>query len=100
MYKFIQAAQIYPSQASTPIVPELTAFQAHMVLSRNGLLPLIEGFMEDPATPEKVKIGWRKLTTYRRDNPLILFVAEEMGITDPELDQLFADGASISPDKL
>lgn len=98
--KFVQATQIYPSQVAAPVVPELTAFQAHMVLSNNGLLPLIEAFMDDPTTPDKIKIAWRKLNTYRRDNPLILFVADQIGLTEIQLDQLFAEGALISPDQL
>lgn len=98
--KFLQATQIYPAQTPVSIVPELTAFQAEMVLSNNGLLPLVEGFMNSQTTPDKIKIAWRKLNTYRRDNPLILFVADQIGLTEIQLDQLFAEGALISPDQL
>lgn len=76
------------------VVPEITTFQAKAALAQFGLLDTIETYMETADTLTRLR--WQTAPSFRRDNPALLTIAADLGITDQQLDDLFALGATIT----
>jgi hypothetical protein len=74
---------------------QVTAFQAHAVVHRHGLTAAVEAVMAGPATDYEVKLAWDKAQTFSRLSPAVLAIAAQLGLSDIELDAMFAEAALI-----
>jgi hypothetical protein len=82
--------------ATLPNVPtEITRLQGKAVLLQAGYVPQIEQMMADPKTPALAKLAWSDAQVFRRDSPTLLAMAQALGISEAQLDQLFIQGAQI-----
>jgi len=78
------------------VIPVVSAFQAQAALMQAGALDAIEAYMVDPATDEFVKLAWRKVQEFRRDSPVVASIAPVLGISEAQLDDLFAFASTIT----
>lgn len=74
---------------------KVSAFQALAALDQAGHLDQIETMMADSATPKKTKLAFEKAQEFRRESPTVLAIAEQLGLTDEDLDNLFEAAAQI-----
>ncbi len=73
----------------------VTPIQAREAIRRAGLLSAVEAFIDDPATDPLTKSAWEYATEFKRTSPTILVVAQAMGWTDEQLDELFYTASNI-----
>lgn len=73
----------------------VSRFQAEAALHLAGVLDDVEAVIADPATDPLVKIAWNRVTEFRRLSPMIAGIAQVLGWTDEQLDQLFETAAGI-----
>lgn len=77
-------------------VPEfIEKWQAKTILSRAGLLDLVEQAVEASEDPE-VKIAYKDAPRYARRSRFILAMAGAIGLDEATIDYLFIEGAKIS----
>lgn len=85
-----------PTKPAPPIVPqEVTRYQAEVVMRRRGIYSDADAlFMALPDDDER-KIAWLRAPTVRRDSPNLLYAAQQMGITDSLLDEMFIEADQV-----
>ena len=85
----------YEPPAPVPVqVPQvLTAPQAKLVLHKAGLLDDVDAAVA--ASDKATQIEWEYATEVRRDWPTLVAMAAALGMTDAQLDGLFAAGALL-----
>lgn len=74
---------------------EVTAFQAHAAIARSGLYDAVESIMQSEATPLETKLAWNKAQSFKRLSPTVLAMSAALGLTDKQIDDLFALAATI-----
>lgn len=85
----------------TVVVPqvtqEVTMRQARLALRAAGYLSSIEPAIAQLSSPERedAQIEWEYAATVKRSQPLTAYLAQTIGITDEELDQLFTHAATL-----
>ena len=85
-----------PYQPPPATVPQsVTRFQARASLHLAGLLPQVEALMSDPATDPIARIAWQDAQEFRRQSPSVLAMAQALGLSEQQLDQLFTTAASL-----
>ncbi len=75
---------------------QVSAFQAKVALDQSGLLNAVQALMDDPATPNKIKLAWNNGATFKRYSDMILSMASILNLSDEQLDDLFAFAATVS----
>lgn len=83
---------------SNPII--LSSFQAKTALKEAGLLETVQALIDHPDTPVRVKIAWQEGVSFRKDNPMVQMVIQQLEWTPEQVDALFNAGLQISPDIL
>lgn len=78
-----------------PAPQSVTRFQARAALHLAGLLPQVEALMGDPATDPLARIAWQDAQEFRRQSPTVLAMAQALGLSEQQLDQLFTTAASL-----
>lgn len=73
----------------------VTTFQAHAAINRSGLYDAVEALMADPLTPFEVRLAWDKAQHFSRLSPAVTTMGAALGLTDTQLDDLFALAATI-----
>lgn len=72
------------------LIPQIvTRAQGRQALLSAGMLDRIEAYMADPATPRADKLAWEDIQDFRRDSPLLIRLADMLGLTDKQIDELF-----------
>lgn len=80
--------------ASAPPVPDVvTPFQARAALRAAGLLDGVLTLVA--AADATTQDAWEYATEFRRTSPLLNGLAQQLGMTDQQLDQLFIAAAAI-----
>ena len=69
---------------------KITAYQAEVVLDEEGLYEAVEDLMNHPDTPARIKFAWRRGLDIERNNEMVLFAIEKLGLTETQMDVLFA----------
>lgn len=74
------------------IVP-VTPRQVRLLLLSQGLLPQVTALIaqQDEAT----RIAWEYASEFRRDDPLLLSLAGNLGLTSQQLDEFFLAAAEL-----
>lgn len=81
-----------------PVPSQVTRRQAITVLSLGGYLPQIESALdaiEDATQKTVAEIFWKESLHFERNNPLLNQLAEAIGMTQDDLDNLFRQAVSL-----
>lgn len=82
---------------TVPQVPQtVSRFQAKAALSNAGLLAQVETLMSDPATNPIARLAWSDAQEFHRTSPTVAAMAQALGLSDAQLDALFAAAADIA----
>lgn len=96
---FVPAAGEPVPPSETPLVQvlEVSCFQAKVALDQVGLLGAVQALMDEPATPNKIKLAWNNGATFKRYSEMILSMAANpiLNLSDEQLDNLFSLAATI-----
>jgi hypothetical protein len=84
-----EALNFYASKAD---VTSITPRQARLKLLELGLLDALENTIK---TNRAWEIEWEYATSVKRDSPLIGAVASVVGLTDDQIDTLFAEASLL-----
>lgn len=74
---------------------EVTRFQALAALQNAGLLDTVTNYINQPTTPVMDKLAFDNAQSFRRDSPTLKSISTALGMTDQQLDDLFALAASM-----
>jgi len=91
-YRCYFAGEIQRPVAPDP-VPEISAWQMRKALTATGLRDQIEAAVE--AAPQEIKDAWQYAATFDRHHPLIVQMVQLMGLSDEQVDAVFALGAAL-----
>ena len=70
-------------------------FQAKAALKAVGRLQEAKDLIASLPEDDDVRLAWEEAIEFRRNSPTLLAMAEQMGMTDEELDQLFEQAIKI-----
>lgn len=75
----------------------VTMRQARIALARSGLLPSVDAALAamTGTAGDEARIEWEFSSMVERDRPLVQSLAVGLGLTDQQLDDLFALAASL-----
>lgn len=73
----------------------VSRFQARAALRQAGLRSQVETIIEDPATDPLVVDAWHAAQEFRRMSPTILALADQLGLNETEVDDLFHQASLI-----
>lgn len=97
--ELMSAAQIAAALPYDPPPPPpltVTPWQARTALAQQGLLDDIEALIDSLGPSNPAHIAWHYAERIRRDSPLIAALQSQIGLTDAQLDDLFALAKSLS----
>lgn len=83
-----------------PEQSSLTSFKAKAILAQYGLLESVQALIDHPDTPIKVKLAWDNSVPFKQDNPMVLFIGQQLNISPALLDELFANGVLVTTESL
>jgi hypothetical protein len=86
------------STPKPPTVPEfVTMRQARLILFRVGMLEDVEAALEALPSPQKeaARIEWDYSSEVERHRGLVAALGESLGLTEPQLDDLFIKAAEL-----
>ena len=79
---------------SVPVVPaSVTPRQVRLLLLSQNLLAQVETIIA--ASDEATKIAWEYASEFRRDDPLLLALAQQLNLTNQQVDEFFIAAAAI-----
>ena len=81
-----------PPPEPVPVV--VSMFQARAALVAAGLYETVDAAMQQAGGVNL--IAWEYATEVRRDSPMVQAMAQQLGLTDEQVDQLFRQAAAIS----
>lgn len=92
-----EAAQAQAADAAhrARMAMTISPFQARGALLAAGLLEQVEALMADPQTPEIARLAWQHAQEFRRSSPTIAAMAAALGLSDEQVDTLFAAAQGI-----
>ena len=76
-----------------PVPSVVTMAQAQLALLAAGHLDAVEAAVE--TMPREAQILWRKANTVVRGDPLLIELAEFLGLTEADVDALFVAGSKL-----
>lgn len=80
----------------SPVVPSsISAMQAKVMLSRAGLLPSVQAWIDNQDA--ETKLIWATASNFSRTSQLVLRAAQALNLSDQQVDQLFITAATIEP---
>lgn len=78
------------------VVPQkVTRFQALAALHRFGLLEQVETMMAQGSTDTLTKLAWQNALEFKRTSPMVLNLAQAIGLSDTQLDELFIAAGGV-----
>lgn len=87
----------FPPQPAVP--SSVTMYQARVAIRRAGLLAEVVAAFDALPEPQRAEAldAWEFKTTVSRDSQFLIAVAAVLGLTDAQVDELFAAAAAIPP---
>jgi hypothetical protein len=83
----------FPVPDPPSVVTEVSRLQARLALNAAGLLASAEAAVA--AADMATQIYWADASVFHRDHPLIAAIAGVLGLSDEQVDDLFAAAAAI-----
>lgn len=78
-----------------PVVPQqIQMWQARAILLRAGLLGAVDQAVKAATNPE-IEIAWEYAPNVVRNSAFVSAMADTLGLTDEQIDNLFIEGAKI-----
>ncbi|MBX6333969.1 hypothetical protein IRY61_01350 [Candidatus Saccharibacteria bacterium] len=74
---------------------QVSRLQARMALHTFGLFDAVDAMMNDPETPLLYREAWLNAQYFRRMSPTVLAMADKLGLSEGQLDELFLFASSI-----
>ena len=74
------------------VIPALTPRQVQLALYTAGLLDKVEALV---ATDKVTEIWWSKSQTFLRNEAVLLEMAEKLGLTSEQLDEMFIEASKL-----
>lgn len=78
-----------------PTDPVVTALQARIAMKQAGVLGAVLAHMAALPEDDTVRIYWEYATQFHRSNPVLTGVASALGLTDQQVDDLFAAAQQV-----
>ena len=79
--------------AVVPVPASVTPRQVRLLLLSQNLLSQVEAIIA--ASDEATKIAWQYASEFRRDDPLLLALAQQLNLTNQQVDEFFIAAAAI-----
>lgn len=83
-----------PNQVDSFVDATVSAYQAKAALAMMGFYDQVEQYINQDTTDTLIKLKWQ-YSNFRRSDPVVLQIADALGITNEQLDGLFALAATI-----
>jgi len=84
-----------PDAPPSPPVVAVSRLQGILALDEAGLYDEVLGVVNDPNTPRAVRLAWENAQTFERSSQALAYLAQKVGITSQQLDDLFAAASEI-----
>lgn len=85
-----------PYVSPAPVVPQVVSkFQAKAALHLSGSLSAVESMMQSPEAPVLAKLAWENAQEFRRNSPTVQAMAQALGLSETDLDNLFTLAGGI-----
>lgn len=89
-------SRILPYVPPPPEIPySVTPFQAKAAMYGAGIYNQVMALINDVNTPILTKLAWEEVTEFTRDSPLLNGLAQSLGLTSEQVDNLFIAAAQI-----
>mgnify|MGYP006893298289 CR=1 FL=1 len=82
-----------PADIPVPVIAPVTPRQIRLALNQLGLRSAVDAYIS--AASQDVKDTWEFASVIERNSPLIAAGAAELGLTEAQIDDLFALAASL-----
>jgi hypothetical protein len=79
-----------------PIPATVTRFQALAILAAGGYLGTIRTYINTLDVNNVQRLAWENATDWERTSPTLNALAQMLGLTDTEVDDLFIAAAQVS----
>lgn len=79
-----------------PIPTTVTRFQALAVLAAGGYLPTIRTYIATLGEDDITRLAWESASEWERTSPTLNALAQMLGLTDAQVDDLFVAASNIS----
>ena len=79
--------------AAVPVPQEVSPRQVRLLLRRQGLLEQVNAMIA--TQDEDTQIEWQYAETFKRQNPLLLRLAANLGLSEQQIDEFFIAAAQI-----
>lgn len=90
----IAQAAVDRAAAAAYVPPSVSPYQARMALNTAGLLDKAQALINDPNTPQAVKLAWDWVDVWTRASPFIAQFGSALGLTSQQIDALFQSAAT------
>jgi hypothetical protein len=80
-----------------PLIPQVvTRFQARVALVQAGYFDTIDTYITTLPKTDVKRLAWEDAVQWERASPTLNFLANMLGLTDTDMDDLFVSASSIS----
>lgn len=85
-----------PAEPVVSVIPsQVSNIQAFAAIKYFGLLPSVNTYMNSLAADDLTRVTWEKATVFNRSSPTLTVIAEELELTEVQLDAMFAYAATV-----
>ena len=92
-----EGAVVEPYVAPPPPIPQtVTRFQALAVLAAGGYLDTVRTYIATLDQDNVQRLAWENATNWERSSPTLNALAQMLGLTDAQVDDLFVAAAQVS----
>jgi len=95
--KLPEGAVVEPYIAPPTLIPTtVTRFQALAVLAAGGYLDTVRTYMATLDQDNVQRLAWENATDWERSSPTLTALAQMLGLTDAQVDDLFIAASQVS----
>jgi len=85
-----------PATPAPAVVPQsVTRYQAEVQMRRAGIWGQADTLFAALPDSDERKIAWLRAPTFNRKSPALIYAAQQLGITDEQLDAMFIEADKI-----
>ena len=84
-----------PGSRNPDPVMSVSRLQGVLALDEAGVYEDVVAAVADPDTPRSVRLAWENAQTFERSSQALVYLAQKVGITSTQLDDLFEQAARI-----
>lgn len=84
-----------PVMVTKTVPQQVTRFQALATLHNAGMLDQVEAMMAQPGTDKLTVLAWQNALDFKRTSSMVLDMAQALGLTDKQVDDLFIAASQI-----